>query len=105
MSEAPLYLGHDLVQQVNEFTNGTKLTGSLSWDEVFRVLACKYTVGYESFDGAEIGVLRDQICTTQGPQVDCVTFDERVVLHCMEGVIAERGERNACQKEAPPPVH
>ena len=29
----------------------------------------------------EPGCVRDQICTTQRPKVNYVTFDERVVLH------------------------
>ena len=30
------------------------------------------TVGYASFVPPKIGVVRDEICTTQGPKVDCV---------------------------------
>ena len=32
--------------------------------------------------GSKYRALRDQICTTGGPKVNCVTFDDIVVVHC-----------------------
>ena len=44
-----------------------------------------HTVKYEGLVPPKIGGVRNQICATQDPKVDCVRqvdFDERVVLHC-----------------------
>ena len=43
-----------------------------------------HTVDFAGVVGSKYRAVRDQICTTHGPQVDCVRqvdFDERVVRH------------------------
>ena len=51
-----------------------------------------HTVGFESFVPLDFRTRRDQICTTEEPEINCVVqVDARVVLHRVDAAAERKG--------------